>query len=76
MGKGFARNHGAVDVTSPDLRSHPKYADATGLRCRIKPGDAIFVPSRWSHAVRSAPTGPKDGCRNIAVNFWYVHPAA
>ena len=42
--------HGLVDVTKPDLKAHPEYENAKGLRCKVKEGDALFVPANWHHA--------------------------
>lgn len=56
-----------VDTARPDLRRHPRYAEA--LRharvFELAPGDALFVPSQWWHGVESlAPV-------NALVNFWW-----
>ena len=65
--------HGLVDVTAPDLRRHPEYKRAEGLRCRIEAGEALFVPALWHHAVHS----PKGKARkpNVGVSFWHAQPS-
>ena len=57
--------HGLVDVTKPDLKAHPEYENAKGLRCKVKEGDALFVPANWHHAVHSS------SGRNIGISFWF-----
>jgi hypothetical protein len=56
-----------VDVTQPDLQRFPKFAaaDAAAQTAELGPGDAIFIPYMWWHAVQSlAPF-------NILVNYWW-----
>lgn len=56
-----------VDVEHPDLSRHPRYRDALAAaqQAELEPGDAIYVPSLWWHAVTAPdPFG-------AMVNFWW-----
>lgn len=56
-----------VDVDAPDFDRYPRYAEA--LRhtrtAELEPGDAIFIPYLWWHAVRSLDPV------SILVNYWW-----
>ena len=56
-----------VDVAHPDFERFPKYREALrhALVVDLEPGDAIFVPSLWWHAVEAS------GPFNILVNYWW-----
>ena len=56
-----------VDVEAPDLERFPRFAkaQARALTATLEPGDAVYVPSQWYHAVRS------DGPLGVLVNFWW-----
>ena len=56
-----------VRVENPDLDKHPLYAKAKGYECAIRPGDTIYVPSRWSHWVRSLEAG-------ISITYNFMAP--
>jgi len=74
-GRGDSSNHGLVDVREPDLKRHPKYVHASGRRCRIDRGDALFVPGSWHHAVYSSCSEAErrvEAACNVGLNFWYV----
>ena len=56
-----------VDLQQPDLQRHPRFAEALrhALWAELEPGDAIFIPSMWWHAVEGlAPF-------NLLVNYWW-----
>ena len=59
-----------VDIIKPDLNRFPLFKNAKSFDCKVREGDALFLPSFWWHEVSSSPG--KDG-RNLAVNLWY-HP--
>jgi hypothetical protein len=40
-----------VDFAEPDLGKFPRVADARVLKATLGPGDALFVPIHWWHAV-------------------------
>ena len=56
-----------VDVDAPDLARFPRYAEAArhARVADLGPGDVLYVPSLWLHAVRS------DGPFGMLVNFWW-----
>lgn len=56
-----------VDPASPDLARYPRFAEALhhAQSADIGPGDAIYIPFHWWHAVDSlAPV-------NMFVNYWW-----
>eukprot|EP01052_Picozoa_sp_SAG31_P027890 SAG31_NODE_2647_length_5300_cov_5.062103_4_plen_424_part_00 len=64
--------HGLVDPTNVDWDRYPQYKNAHGLRCHVRQGDALYVPSHWHHAVYSPPGASSEQCRNIGINYWYI----
>jgi hypothetical protein len=56
-----------VDVDEPDLDNHPRFAEAmeAAQQADLGPGDALYIPSLWWHAVASLD--------EIAamINFWW-----
>lgn len=61
-------NVAKLNVFAADVAStHPKVASAKAMLCELHPGEALFLPRGWHHAVIShAPER-----RNLAVNTWY-----
>lgn len=57
-------NVSPVDVDAPDLDRHPLYASARASWCVLRPGDGLFLPSRYWHHVRSLST-------SCSLNFWF-----
>ena len=57
-----------VDIKKPDFNRFPLFKKARPMKCRLTPGDALFMPAFWWHEVQSRP-GPATK-RNLAVNFW------
>jgi hypothetical protein len=56
-----------VDLAHPDLDRHPRFAEAApaGRTAVLEPGDAVYIPSLWWHAVEGlAPF-------NVLVNYWW-----
>jgi len=56
-----------VDLEQPDLAAHPRFEEAwaSAQRATLNPGDAIYIPFHWWHAVDSlAPV-------NFFVNYWW-----
>ncbi len=56
-----------VDPASPDLTVYPRFSEALrhAQSAEIGPGDAIYIPFHWWHAVDSlAPV-------NMFVNYWW-----
>ncbi|GAA3902150.1 cupin-like domain-containing protein [Sphingomonas limnosediminicola] len=56
-----------VDVDNPDLGRHPKFARAmeAAMTAELGPGDALYIPSLWWHAVASL-----DDLAAM-INFWW-----
>ncbi|PCD02699.1 peptidylprolyl isomerase [Sphingomonas spermidinifaciens] len=61
-----------VDPADPDLARFPRFADAakTARTATLEPGDAIYIPFHWWHAVDSL------GPINILMNWWWSPAAA
>jgi len=56
-----------VDPAAPDLVRYPRFAEALrhAQSALLEPGDAIYIPFHWWHAVDSlAPV-------NLFVNYWW-----
>ena len=60
-----------VDVTAPDLARFPRYGEALAhaQAAELEPGDAIYVPTPWWHAVMAA------GPIGVLVNYWWGQAA-
>lgn len=56
-----------VDIANPDLDRYPRYAEAAkhAQTGDLEPGDAIYLPFHWWHAVDSL------GTVNAFVNYWW-----
>jgi hypothetical protein len=56
-----------VDVDQPDLEKHPRSAQAlqAAQQAELGPGDAIYIPSLWWHAVASLDEV------GAMINFWW-----
>jgi hypothetical protein len=56
-----------VDLDDPDFDRYPRFAEALqhAQEALLEPGDAIYIPSMWWHAVKSL-----DGF-NILINHWW-----
>lgn len=69
-----------LDVFKPvDLQKYPNYAKASEYEVTIGPGDILYVPSGWWHAVYSetATMSVNYICADIAGNGeWYQHGPA
>ncbi|XP_028404922.1 bifunctional peptidase and (3S)-lysyl hydroxylase JMJD7-like [Dendronephthya gigantea] len=57
-----------IDILRPDYKHFPKFREVPGMKCTIREGDVLYMPSFWWHEVQSKPSEEK---RNLAVNFWY-----
>jgi hypothetical protein len=56
-----------VNIKDPDFDKYPKFKDAlsSAQEATLEPGDAVFIPSPWWHAVESlAPI-------NVLINYWW-----
>jgi mannose-6-phosphate isomerase-like protein (cupin superfamily) len=56
-----------VDPDAPDLERFPRFAEAAKLArsATLEPGDAIYIPFHWWHAVESLDPV------NAFVNYWW-----
>ena len=56
-----------VDLDNADLERFPRFAEALkhALVADLEPGDAIYIPALWWHAVQAT------GELNILVNYWW-----
>ena len=56
-----------VDLEHPDLERFPRFAEAvaTAQTAELAPGDAIYIPFHWWHAVDSLDEV------NFFVNYWW-----
>jgi hypothetical protein len=61
---GQQYNTSAVNVENPNFERHPLFAKVKVYTLEILPGDALFIPSKWLHHVRSLDL-------SASVNFWW-----
>ena len=56
-----------VDLNDPDFEKYPRFAEAleSAQSTVLEPGDAIFIPSMWWHAVEGLDSF------NILINHWW-----
>lgn len=56
-----------VDIRNPDFEKYPNFRQAldAGLEATLEPGDAIYIPALWWHAVQSLDKV------NVLVNYWW-----
>ena len=56
-----------VDLDDPDFDRYPRFAEALqhAQEALLEPGDAIYIPSMWWHAVKSLDS------LNILINHWW-----
>jgi oxalate decarboxylase/phosphoglucose isomerase-like protein (cupin superfamily) len=61
-----------VDLAAPDLARFPRYAEAAAHAetATLEPGDALYIPFHWWHAVDSL------AGVNLFVNYWWNDAAA
>ncbi|CAM9165656.1 unnamed protein product [Ectocarpus sp. 12 AP-2014] len=53
-----------VDPACPDLEKYPLFRFASPVRCRVGPGDILYLPSLWYHRVSQRGI-------TVAVNYWH-----
>jgi histone arginine demethylase JMJD6 len=64
-------NKSAVnDVDHPDLEKYPLFANAKALRCFVKEGDTVFLPTGWWHTTRLLSLSIAVSTNNIAAEQW------
>jgi hypothetical protein len=66
----YAANHQSqVNVLDPDLTRFPGWADADRALIELGPGDILFMPVYWWHAVWGIE-------QNMSINYWWRARAA
>lgn len=43
-----------LDPLRPDLQRYPQYRGARPLRCSVKAGEILYLPSLWFHHVQQS----------------------
>jgi len=62
---GNQYNTSAVDIENPDRSQFPNFFKApVPYECVLGPGDALFIPKRWWHHVRSLEM-------SVSANVWW-----
>jgi hypothetical protein len=56
-----------VDLRDPDMQRYPRFAQAldAAQQAVLEPGDAVYIPALWWHAVESMQRF------NVLVNYWW-----
>jgi lysine-specific demethylase 8 len=57
-----------VDIEEPDFSGFPKLSGIETLVAELEPGDAIYIPRRWWHHVRTLESA-------VSVNYWWADGA-
>jgi lysine-specific demethylase 8 len=62
---GHVRNYASqVNMESPDLTQFPDWADVDRALIELTPGDILFIPVYWWHAVWGIG-------QNMSINYWW-----
>ncbi|KAL3793539.1 hypothetical protein HJC23_007279 [Cyclotella cryptica] len=62
---GNQYNTSAVDIENPDYDRYPNFKHApVPYECTLAPGDALFIPKKWWHHVRSLDW-------SVSANIWW-----
>lgn len=74
----IVENHASFDVFSQERDKPPEGMPLERARvATLHPGEALFLPALWSHAVLSEAGSSEEGedaiGLNLAVNMWFVH---
>ncbi len=64
------RRYSLIDQKHPDYNRFPKYYTSHRFEILLRPGERVFIPSKWWHFVQSEDPDPDTGL-NVAINFWY-----
>ncbi|KAJ6608620.1 hypothetical protein B0H10DRAFT_2067406 [Mycena sp. CBHHK59/15] len=62
-------NTSGVNVFSTDQGDHPKFSEhiavhGGGMTARLEPGDLLYMPAGWWHAMRA-------NCHSFSVSMWF-----
>ena len=63
---GSQYNTSPVDIENPDIGKFPNFKELapTPYECILGPGDALYIPKKWWHHVRSLET-------SVSANVWW-----
>ena len=61
-------NYSSFDPENPDYGRFPLARDVAPIEVIVEPGDALYLPSRWWHQVRSLDV-------SASFNFWWADGA-
>lgn len=62
---GNQYNTSAVDIENPDEKKYPNFKLApVPFECTLGPGDALYIPKKWWHHVRSLEF-------SVSANIWW-----
>jgi hypothetical protein len=61
-------NYTSFDPEAPDYERFPRAREVTPIEVILHPGDALYLPSRWWHQVRSLDL-------SSSYNFWWADGA-
>jgi len=57
-----------ADIERPDFHRFPRLREVDTFVAELGPGDAIYIPRRWWHHVRTLEA-------SVSVNFWWANGA-
>lgn len=73
-GGGESALFSRADIFEPDLQAWPLLERALPLAlwAHLGPGDALYLPCGWWHAVQTTP--PPDGEAAMSISYWARQP--
>ena len=54
-----------VDIENPDLARFPRLRGVETMVAELEPGDALYIPRRWWHHVRTLQ-------ESVSANYWWA----
>lgn len=57
-------NTAQVDPTNPDYEKWPRFSQAKGMMCYLKPGEMLYIPPKWWHHVTALTP-------SFSISFWW-----
>ena len=68
---GEESNRSSIDdVEHPDPARFPLFAEASGIRFKLRPGETLFVPSGWWHTARILSTSITVSINGVNAPNW------
>ncbi len=61
---GMLSNTSRVDLEDVDWKKYPEFEEAKGFECVLGPGDALYIPPKCWHFVKSLSP-------SMSVSFWF-----